>query len=63
VEEEEKEGEIADDIDGIPWEDLAEEDEPRDGGPSSWLQAEGGADLSLGILPLGGSFPFHTGEA
>jgi hypothetical protein len=34
-EEGEEEGEIVDDVSSIPWEDLAEEDEPRDGGSSS----------------------------
>jgi hypothetical protein len=53
-EEGEEEGEIAGDIGGIPWDDLAEEDELGDSGSSSWQHAEGGADLTLGSLPLGG---------
>jgi hypothetical protein len=35
-EEGEEEGKIASDVDDIPWDDLASEDEPRDGGSSLW---------------------------
>jgi hypothetical protein len=52
-EEGEEEGEIMDDVVDIPWDDLAEENEPRDGGSSSQQQAKGDADLTLGNLPLG----------
>jgi hypothetical protein len=33
---EKRRGEIVDDVSGIAWDNLAEEDEPRDGGSSSW---------------------------
>jgi hypothetical protein len=52
-EEGEEEGEITDDVVDIPWDDLVEENEPRDGGSSSQQQAKGDADLTLGNLPLG----------
>jgi hypothetical protein len=38
-EEGEEEGEITDDIGSNPWDDLAEEYEPRDNASSSWQQA------------------------
>jgi hypothetical protein len=62
-EEEREEGEIADDIGGIPWDDLVEEDEPGDNGSSSRQQVQGDANLSSGNLPLGRPFSRHVKEA
>jgi hypothetical protein len=50
-EEGEEEGKTTSDISGIPWDDLAEEDKPRDGGSSLWQQVKGDANLSLGNYP------------
>jgi hypothetical protein len=50
-EEGEEEGKTVSDVNGIPWDDLAEEDKLRDSGSSLWLQAKGDADLSSGNCP------------
>jgi hypothetical protein len=50
-EEEEEEGEITDDVDGIPWEDLAEEDELGEAAPPRGCRRKGVPICPWGSCP------------